>query len=286
MSINSINQLRDYASLFSRSMVLDWLKSDFSSINYKISRYDKSRFDDGSKTYLDYLNYAYRIIEKNYPNEYVYKNSFINEWLIKQLGQQNSKIYSEFRLGSTIADLVMFNGVSKVFEIKTEFDTVKRLDKQLESYKNVFNEVYLIVPYDKIDDYLGIDNSIGIISYLRGRQSNFVLEREAFRNFRINTQSLMNVLYSSEYKDIIQTYYKSLPIMNSFNQFKICSDLMQLIPIEDLNNLFVNKLKVRGEENIFSTKSHLAFNQLSLALKLNFEKQKLMFKNLNTTIKI
>ena len=37
----SINQLRDYSSLFSRNQVKPWFKNDFTSIYHKIKRYDE-----------------------------------------------------------------------------------------------------------------------------------------------------------------------------------------------------------------------------------------------------
>ena len=76
-----INQLRDYSSLFSRTEVCRWHKKDLTSLKIKISRYDTSLINNNC-TYLSYLKYVYRILEKFYPNEYVYKNEFINKWLI------------------------------------------------------------------------------------------------------------------------------------------------------------------------------------------------------------
>lgn len=286
MSIVSIHQLRDYASLFSRSVALEWFDNDFTNINHKIERYDKNRFAKSTKTYLDYLKYAYQTIEQSYPTEYVYKNAFLNEWLIKELGHDNTKVYSEFRLGKAVADLVMFNGVSKVFEIKTALDSTKRLDNQIESYRDIFNEIYLIVPLSKIEQYLTYEKHIGIISFSNEHKQKFELERKPIRNMDIKANSLMNVLHTDEYKNIVQAYFNELPPMNSFNQFKVCTDLLAQIPSETLNKLFVSELKNRGEANSFSSRTHLAFNQLSLALKLGKNERAILFQNLKTPIQI
>lgn len=282
----TLNQLRDYASLFSRSAALDWFRCDFANLNVKIERYDKNRFSTGNKTYLDYLKYAYQTIAQNYPTEYVYKNSFLNEWLIKELGEVNARVFSEFRLGKAIADLVMFNGVSKVFEIKTDLDSAQRLDHQITQYKDIFNEIYLIVPHAKIKQYQKYENNIGLISFSNERAQKFELERKPLRNLNIQPQSLMNVLHTKEYKNIVQRYFRELPPMNSFNQFKICSDLLAQIPSDQLNTLFISELKNRGEANSFSSRTHLAFNQLSLAMKLGKEERAVLFQNLKTPIHI
>lgn len=280
------NQLRDYASLFSRSVALEWFKLDFKNINLKILRYDSHMFSSNSTTYFDYLKYVYSILEKNYPNEYIYKNSFLNEWIIKELGNGNSKVFSEFKLNNAVADLVMFNSLSKVFEIKTELDSTKRLGNQLETYKSIFNEIYLIVPKSKLHLYLNYDISIGVISYCNKNEKKFILERKSELNIEVNHQILMNILHTSEYKNIVKQYHKEIPEMNSFNQFKICSSLISQIPSKILNELFINQLKNRGMKNYFSTKIYAPFHQLSLALQLGKKEQEILFQNLKTPINL
>jgi len=88
----TLNQLRDFSTLFSRSEVNRWLKGDFGSIDIKLKRYNLTEQNKG-KSYLKFLRNTYRILEKNYPNEYVLKNEFLNNWLKKELGTNNSVIF-------------------------------------------------------------------------------------------------------------------------------------------------------------------------------------------------
>ena len=76
--------------------------------------------------YSDLLKKSYSVISKYYRCEYVYKNELI-KLLLKKYGTRNSVYFNEFRVGNSIADMVMFNGESKAFEIKTEYDTPRRL---------------------------------------------------------------------------------------------------------------------------------------------------------------
>ena len=59
----------------------------------------------------------------------------------------------------------MFNGTSKVFEIKTILDKEYRLSNQIQEYKKIFNEVYIIVPKQQVLKYLNYDNSVGVVTY-------------------------------------------------------------------------------------------------------------------------
>lgn len=276
----SINQLRDYSTLFSRSEVNRWLKGDFYSINIKIERYNLIEQYKGN-SYLNFLRNTYRILEKNYPNEYVLKNEFLNNWLKKELGTDKSVIFNEFRIGKAIADLAMFNGVSKVFEIKTILDKEYRLSNQLQEYKKIFNEVYIIVPKILLSKYSSYDSSVGIISF-DSSSKRFELVQKAKRVNKVDSSTLMEVLHTKEYLEISKAYFGQLPEMNSFNQFEICRELISKIPQVDLNNLFLSTMKKRNINNQFFNKVNNEFNQICLSLNLKKQER----KNLINVLKI
>lgn len=118
-------RLRDFSTAFSRSAFTDVLLFD------DFSRFDwlRAQYRLRSKTYAGLIRGAYAAISKDYRCEYVYKNELVN-LLLRRYGTRSTVYFSEFRVGSSIADMVMFNGESKVFEIKTEYDSPRRLDRQ------------------------------------------------------------------------------------------------------------------------------------------------------------
>ncbi len=282
----SPNQLRDYSSLFSRSAVKEWMNGNLSSIDFKIKRYDENWYSSTKRTYIDYLKFVYSVLENQYQNEYILKNSFLNDWLIKELGESNSELYSEFRIGSAIADLVMFNGTSRAFEIKTELDSDKRLNSQLDQYQKVFNEIFLIVPASKIEEYVTYDNSIGIICFDILSPKRFQIIRPATRSTDIDAKALMHIFHTSEYKEIVTHHYGQLPEVTSFNQFEICKDLIAKIPQNELNHLFINKMKSRAGNYGLSVRYYKEFNQLSLALRLNMKNRKQLFSILKAPLNV
>jgi len=282
----SPNQLRDYSSLFSRSAVKEWMNGNLSSIDFKIKRYDENWYSKTKRTYIDYLKFVYSVLESQYQNEYVLKNSFLNDWLIKELGESNSELYSEFRIGSAIADLVMFNCTSRAFEIKTELDSDKRLNSQLDQYRKVFNEIFLIVPTSKIEDYENYDSSIGIICFDILSPKRFQLIRSAARNTDIDAEVLMHIFHTSEYKEIVTHQYGQLPEITSFNQFEVCKNLIAKIPQNELNQLFINKMKSRAGNYDLSARYYKEFNQLSLALRMNMKNRKQLFSILKAPLNV
>lgn len=280
------NQLRDYSTLFSRREAQSWFRDDFDSINHKIERYDGHWRNSVCATYLDYLKYVYNILETHYQNEYVFKNAFLNEWLIKEIGQCNTKVFNEYRVGNAIADLAMFNGNSKVFEIKTEFDSDSRLAHQLENYRKAFNQIFLIIPESKLSLYKKYDDGVGLITFKSNQEQKFTLQRVAINNSEVDAETIMHILHTSEYKAIVKSYYDHLPEMTSFNQFNKCRDLIKKIPSQVLNTYFIEQMKNRDLENVLSSRNYSEFNQLSLALKLSKIERKEMIQKLKSPIMV
>lgn len=277
----NVDQLRDYSSLFSRSEVSRWCKNDMTSLDLKITRYDTS-IKSNNWTYSTYLKHIYKIIEKFYPNEYVYKNEFINKHLIKELATSNSVIYNEFRVGKAVADIAMFNGTSKVFEIKTLLDKDSRLSNQLFEYEKIFNEVYVIVPKSKADKYLNINNKTGVIIYDE-KEGYFSIIRKSVKNSSIDVDILMQVLHTHEYISMVKKYFGDIPPFNDFNKFEICKNLIKQIPHKKLNGFFIELMKERKIHNEFSKKEkHL--NQVFLSLNLNTEEKQVLLNNLSSNI--
>ena len=274
------NQLRDFSTLFSRSEVNRWLKGDFQSIYIKLERYNLTDKNKGI-SYLKFLRNVYHILEENYQNEYVLKNEFLNKWLKNELGTNNSVIFNEFRISKAIADLAMFNGVSKVFEIKTILDKEYRLSNQIQEYKKIFNEVYIIVPDVFLSKYSSYDDSVGIITFDSNSKS-FEIIQKAKRINNINSNTLMDVLHTKEYLEISTKYYGQLPKMNSFNQFEICKELISKIPQNELNSLFLTTMKKRNINNQFFNKVNNEFNQICLSLNLKKRERDNLINSLKT----
>jgi hypothetical protein len=277
----NLNQLRDYSTIFSRGEVIRWIKSDLTSLDLKIKRYD-SKFSAGNRTYLSYLKYIYKILETFYANEYVYKNELINKWLMDEVGSSDSVVFNEFRSGKAVADLAMFNGISKAFEIKTTLDKDTRLNSQVCEYQKLFNEVYLIVPESKVENYLKLYPDVGIVVYQElGKE--FRLAKSASNNRCIDVNALMGTLHTHEYISIVEQYYGSKPSFTDFNKFEVCKELIEEIPQKYLNDLFLTAMKRRKIFNDFS-KSEKQLNQLFLSLNLSHEKQHKLLDNLRSCI--
>ena len=244
-SIKQFDMLRDFSSAFSRGTVTDIIKyEDYSYLNWLYAEYgDKKK---GVVTYGEFLKSLYSELLKNYRCEYVYKNELIGR-IVRKYKTTNTVAFNEFKVGDSIADIALFNGESKAFEIKTEFDSPRRLDKQMKDYRKVFDKCYVVVPSEKIEDYARcIDDEIGLLSLSKSRGSTSILVcRDATINEIIDSDVLISCLRTKEYKQIIKDYYGNLPKVPDYELYGACKKLMKTIPIEILKRSFLELMKSR-----------------------------------------
>ena len=188
--------MRSYANAFSRMSLLPIVKNgDFSLLNMKIER-DKDKIRKKFNTYFEYLRYAYAELCEKYRSEYIYKNTLITD-LLRKYGTKDSIFINEFRVGNSVADMVLFNGTSKAFEIKTELDSDKRLNTQLSDYSKIFRESYIVIHESMLNKYK-IADTVGVISLsVEKRKLKLTEIRKAVENNIVDADMLMRSILTS-----------------------------------------------------------------------------------------
>ena len=275
-------RLRDLSSAFSRSAFIDVLNyNDYSHFNWLVSRYELLK----CTTYSDLLKKSYSVISKYYRCEYVYKNELI-KLLLKKYGTRNSVYFSEFRVGNSIADMVMFNGESKAFEIKTEYDTPRRLDKQMDDYKRFFDKCYIIIPEDKIDEYRDIvESTTGIIAMSQNNGRIILKEiRHAEQNERFESEALMSCLRTEEYKNIVLSLGESLEGVAGYDMYTYCHQVISKADPNKLRELFLREVKKRKNNTALLRKYPMSIRQMMLSLNLPEDKATKLLEQLNINI--
>lgn len=278
------NIWKSASTVFSRNAVTDVIKyNDFSHLNWVLSLCSTKK---NVSTYLDIMDIVYRNMTKHYRCEYVYKNEIIKHLVRNFKKTDQSVVFNEFHVADSIADLAMFNGDSKAFEIKTEYDSSKRLEKQMRAYKKIFDKCYIVVPEEKVSDYLySIDDKTGIIAltYNKGHVS-LSTYREAIQNEHIDAATLIRCLRTKEYEHIVSSYYGMLPVVGVGQLFDVCSELMAKMPTPILRDFFHSEMKKRKKDLSLLKDVPQPLKQLCVSLNLNDIGISSLVNTLNTKI--
>lgn len=281
-----MERMRSYSSAFSRSLFTDIIKfGDCSRLDAIHDRYDGKRKKE--KTYLSYLKYLYRQISINYRCEYVYKNELINQMLIDMYAHPETVILNEFRMQKSIVDLVMFNGHSRAFEIKTEYDTTRRLTAQLVDYTRVFQLCYVVIPEHMQETYeREIPPYIGIILLINNNGSLTLKEaRPAVENKNIDAGMMMKCLRTKEYENIVIEEFGKLPDVPYYEMYKACEEKLYDIPPDKLHQYFLNEIEKRKNNMCLLQKAPHELRQMYLQLGLSKGQIDILQTYLNNPIK-
>ena len=85
-------------------------------------------------------------------NEYVYRAALTHNVLLGTHSLKTASMLTEFRVGSSKADLAILNGTGTVYEIKSERDSLTRLASQVANYRKVFAKIFVIASHTHVDE--------------------------------------------------------------------------------------------------------------------------------------
>ena len=147
-------------------------------------------------------------------NDVDIRQNFHKKILRRQHAQKDTLVIDELGLnhGKCRADIAVINGHLAAYEIKSNNDSLRRLEEQVKSYNAVFDRISIVVGERYINS---IQNYIpewwGVIVSLRGLRGavNFDIIREARTNKNIDPISIAQLLWRNEAEEILQQ--KKLP---------------------------------------------------------------------------
>lgn len=244
----NIESLRSLSLLYSTSSFRRILsENSLSSLEIKLTTHSKSILPSKRNTkFTTFLSKLYEQMVENYCNEYIYKNTILNELLLKNYSLETTTLLNELRINKSIADLVFVNGEVKLFEVKTDLDTLNRLDSQLEDYKKAVEKIYIVTNYKYIEQIKErySHTRYGIIELtssltLKEHQSA-ELDKSQFDHTVI-----MKLLRKQEYLKILQGKFSYVPDVPNTLLFKECLKKIKSIDIIEFQSLAFKQLKQR-----------------------------------------
>ena len=241
---------------------------DVSYVQEKYLKY-KDYIEDDFIHVSDFLSYAYLELKKHYQNEFVYKNVIVNA-LIAKHSFNTSVIFNEFHVGKSIADIIFLNGKDCVYEIKSEYDSNLRLNKQILEYQKAFSRIFVVIPEIHQDKYLHeLSSNIGIIKMTR-RGAIKTLREATEDKSHLDKDVMMKCLRKQEYTNIINEF-TSIPKVTPIRYFKECLRLFRQLPINELHPLFIRELKKRKQNDMAYLKTSVPdyLKYLLINLRLN-----------------
>ncbi|WP_430968320.1 sce7726 family protein [Spongiimicrobium sp. 2-473A-2-J] len=257
----SHQSLLKYTSLVFSNSSFDRIlkKGEHDFIKRKAKKYSSFNPKIELSTYNDFFEHLYNSMLLSYRNEYIYKNTIVNKILLGRHNLNTAIAFNEFRIGKSIADLVLLNGTSVVYEIKTEYDSTDRLLSQINEYRKSFLNVVVVTHYSIAQKYISFfaKNNLSNIGLIYFSRRNTLVERIKPKtdSSHLDISYMFKCLRKGEYSKIIQNYFGYLPEVPNTQFFRECLNLaLEIDPLvfHDLMFSCLKQRSLKGKEEIAS----------------------------------
>lgn len=202
----------------------------------------------GNTSHVDNIaivNALYRFMFERYRSEYFYQNTLF-DLLIDE--NYPTTALTQVPIGKSKADFILINDKAVVYEIKTELDSLVRLDSQLGNYYKAFNRVCVVTSdshYEPLCERLA-DTPVGIYVLTPNATLSATKRKEPVEcNDHLDHLTLFKVLHKTEYEHIIKKYFGYLPDVLPSLWFRECFKIFSEIPIVEAQRLAMQVMQGR-----------------------------------------
>jgi hypothetical protein len=241
----SAAQLSALSRLFSSTVVRDLAEKGRSGIFARlVHQAGMLRNDDRLEFVRDAFEAAFDILKVvGLRDEYIYKAALTHRILMGKHNLRTACMLNEFRTGSSKADIAILNGTMTVYEIKSERDSLSRLEQQLANYRKVFAAVFVIAGENHVEAVLkAAPSDIGVMSLSHRYQIKTLREAENSPS-RICPLTAFDALRTKEAVEILLYLGLEVPkVPNTRMRIELRRQFENLSP-EDVHVAMLHTLK-------------------------------------------
>lgn len=206
-------QLAASSRLFSSSVVRELARKGRSSLFARLAR--QSSLADSlpdSATVSGAFEAAFaRLRRQGLRHEYIYKTALTHRILLGTHNLRTASMLNEFRVGECKADLAILNGTGTVYEVKSERDSLGRLERQIAAYRTVFARVLVICSQDHVDAVLKtVPKDVGVLRLDNRFRISTIREAEDAPE-RTSVKAIFDSIRTQEAKLILRELDVAIP---------------------------------------------------------------------------
>ncbi|MCY4224545.1 MAG: sce7726 family protein [Bacteroidetes bacterium] len=211
---------------------------------------------------------------KSYRHEYSYKAALTNQVLLGKHSLQDASMLTELRVDHCRADLVILNGTSTVYEIKSERDSLDRLPKQIKAFREVFANVNVIVGENHIQAVLDmIDQDIGVMC-LSDKYEIEIIQESRNRASQTNPVSMFDTIRMRESELLLNDLGISVPDVPNTRKYQVLRTcFIDLDPVNVHDSMVRTLLKTRCLKPLDSLIKRLPSSLHSVVLSMRLRKK-------------
>lgn len=226
---------------------------------------------------------------ESYRNEYVYKNELASRLIFGRHSPRTAGFQVELPVGRSVVDVAVANGTTTAYEIKTEYDTARRLKSQTSDYLRAFDKVYVVTDATYASKYeRELDERVGLI--LLSQKGSMRIYREAESNkHNVEPSAIFRCLRKDEYLSAIKDCFGTVPELPNGLIAGHCEKLFTEISSIDAHEIFAGALRARStDENTvhFIKQLPVSLRAIGYATPLSNVQRRTALKLLSTPVEL
>ena len=217
------------------------------------------------------IDAAFRMLRlSDARDDYVYRTAVIERILLGRHSLNTASSLSEFRVGRSKADLVIVNGTSTAYEIKSDRDSLVRLPNQVDEYRKHFSRVVVVASEHHVKQIERmVPSDVGILTLTRKLTLRTVREAIAKPEL-IDPVSLISSIRLSEAESVIRQLKEEVPaVPNATFRKALNMQVESKDPVEVHNAVFRVLRRSRSQAALTCFVESLPSSLHSIALARN-----------------
>ena len=197
----------------------------------------------------EFFDAIFKRLISEYRDEYVYKNAIAEKILLGKHNLRTASMLTEFRVDDCKADVVVLNGTSEVYEIKSEMDNFERLDRQIAAYKKMFDLITIITTerlFMAVEERTPEEVGIRVLADGRYHFRKSPARDPVSNSSNVDPLVIFNSLQQGEYLKIIKELCKiSLSSLPNTKIYSVAKKHFEMLSPEEAHEAMVKVLKSR-----------------------------------------
>ena len=200
----------------------------------------------------NWFDFFYSILRTQYRCEYVYKNAIaIHQYLVEPNPHQTSLLLDEFDVGKSRADVAILNGTSIVYEVKSKYDSLDRLEIQVSDYLKAFDRVYVVTTDERVAEVRGkIKPPVGVMRLTSDDHLDVIEEAQPNKG-QTDPGTVFDCMRQKEFCSAVQDAHGHVPDVPNSMLYTESRKLFCQLDSDRAHDLMVDKIRGRVRKKPF-----------------------------------
>ena len=176
-------------------------------------------------------------------DDYVFRSALTQKLVLGRHSLRTTAVMHELRVGSSKVDMVVVNGGSTAFEIKSDRDTLARLLRQIEDYRRAFTSVVVVAsaPNAAVAEGM-LPPNVGVMS-LSDRYTLRTLRPAVPDSSHLSSVAMIDVLRRHEAVAVVRALGVEPPVLANTQVRSYLTECAKSLSAREVHAAMVNVLR-------------------------------------------